>query len=334
MNDADRQALVERVTFEPVLDVRAQTIPWPAGLAPTPDLSVGAGGIPPSVDVLVVTWTAAEAEALADVFTPGVNRSRWHPYTENWAAFEPQLTYRSPAKESKRLASYCLTRIGSLQVLAMKSELHLATDADTAPIVQLWQQLLHRTNARLVITTGTAGGIGADTALGDIAIATRAKFNCTKTFAGKPWAQASFTSSPVPAGPQLATAIRDLIPINAERLQPEATRPPKIWPGVDVETIDFFGFDDTADSYGVRHNDPHARTEEMDDATLGLAVQGTGWTGQWVSVRNASDPQVPSSIGTLEMQSRWASSIYQRYGYWTTIGSAITCWAIIADTLT
>ena len=48
----------------------------------------------------------------------------------------------------------------------------------------------------MVITTGTAGGIGTNTQLGDVFVVTNAKFNCTKTFAQKPWAQQLFAGPP------------------------------------------------------------------------------------------------------------------------------------------
>jgi hypothetical protein len=46
------------------------------------------------------------------------------------------------------------------------------------------------------------------------------------------------------------------------------------------------------------------------------------------SIRNASDPQMDGP--DLNTEKQQAAAIYERYGYWTTIGSAITCWAAIA----
>lgn len=66
-----------------------------------------------------------------------------------------------------------------------------------------------------------------------------------------------------------------LWPPNAGRLHPVATRPPTLTVGAalgGVETVDYFGFANTTDSYGIVHNYPDARTEEMDDATLPLAL--------------------------------------------------------------
>jgi hypothetical protein len=241
------------------------------------------------------------------------------------------------------LGEYTYVTIGEKLVCLFHSQLHFATDDDTAPIVALWQQIISETNPSLVITTGTAGGIGATEVLGDVFVVNGAKFNCTKMFKDKPWAQQHFGSIGV-AG-SLATGtnfnlVDELIKVNAARLPSELTpRSPRTTVGGDVETVDYFGFDDTDDSYGIVADDAQAQTEEMDDATLPLALStmanGDGHVEPleipWLSIRNASDPQVPSSIGTLEEQSKWASDIYQKWGYTTTIGSALACWGVIAD---
>jgi nucleoside phosphorylase len=327
-------ALLARLTFEPEHEVLAP-IPWPTGLAPTVVSDTSSAGDPlPPADVLVVTWTAAEFLALADVLTPGRPSTSWSHYTENWSAYLPQLTDRSPAKEAGRLGEYALTQIGTKRVICFHSQLHLATDGTEPPIVQLWQQMIPEVKPQLVITTGTAGGIGTSTSLGDVFVVTGAKFNCTQTFKSKPWAQQRFDGPPLAAsGAFLNQAQNSLIPVNAGQLRPQATRDPVVVQGGDVETVDYFGFADTGDSYGIVRDDSLAHTEEMDDATLPLALSlsPAHASTSWLSVRNASDPEVASSIGDLEAQKKWASAIYEEYGYWTTVGSAITCWAVIAD---
>ncbi len=66
----------------------------------------------------------------------------------------------------------------------------------------------------------------------------------------------------------------------------------------------------------------------MDDAALALTCTTLADPPAWVSVRNASDPQIPS-VGTLPEQAKQAAKIYEQYGYWTTVNSAITTWALI-----
>lgn len=308
-----------------------EPIPWPDGLVPRPVPSSAASNDPlPPAEVLVVTWTYAEGMALADVMTPGVPSSSWQPYARNWAKYEPQLTDRSPARDARCMGYHALTQIGSTNVTLVKSELHLTTDAVSAPIVQLWQQMVAEVNPKLVISTGTAGGIGAQTQLGDVFAAPNAKFNCTELFAHQPWAQERFTGNGISAGPQ-AELFTSLVAPNAPQLRSIADRNPLLTFGGDVETVDYFAFANAEDTFGVARNDPLAHAEEMDDATLPLALSQVSDPPLWGSIRNASDPQVPASVGDIEAQERWAEAIYNKYGYWTTIGSAIACWIVITD---
>ena len=327
-------ALLARLTYAPK-KTKLTPIPWPQGLAPTlANVHNAPNQGLPRADVLVVTWTAAEAMALADVLTPGLSHPEWATYKENFATFLPHLTWRSPAKEAKRLGEYAVIKIGDKSVVCFHSQLHLATDDNTAPVVALWKQIIAEVKPSLIITTGTAGGIGASTVLGDVFIVQNAKFNCQKEFKSQSWAQQRFVQTvTLPVGAHVAYASEHLVPINAERLPKDLTpRMPVILGDTgDVETVDLFAFDDTDDSYGVVKNDPRAHTEEMDDGTLPLALSQMKSGLPWLSVRNASDPMVPSSLGDLAVQKKWAAKIYQRYGYWTTVNSALACWGIIAD---
>jgi nucleoside phosphorylase len=336
MEMAMQDLLLRRLTFSAGPQQLA-AIPWPEGLEPQPATHVTAHNqAMPKADVLVVTWTTAESEALADVLTPGHHRTTWAKYLKGWPEILKHLTGRSPARQAGCAAHFWTTKIGDLNVVVAKSELHLATDDGTAPVVTLWKSMIEDVQPKMVITTGTAGGIGAETVLGDVFIVANAKFNCTREFKNQPWAQQRFDQSgAVPSGQYLKLVEDTLIPVNAGQLKPSgvADRLPKVGIGGDVETVDYFAFADTDDSYGVVKNDPTAHTEEMDDATLPLALEQMGDAGniQWLSIRNASDPEVPSSIGDLEAQSKWASKIYEKYGYWTTVGSALAVWGVIAD---
>lgn len=319
--------VLDRILFE-AKPAPLTPIPWPAGLAPTKPAKLATEM--PKADVLVITYTAAEAQALADVLTPGHPSSAWTKYTTNWSSFEKQLTGRSPAKYSKCAGVWAQTEINGKSVVLFKSDLHLSTDSTTLPVKQLIEQLVAEVSPELVITTGTAGGIGAETQLGDVAVTNGAKFNCREAFKSAPFAQATYAGPSWTAGSRLTTAA-GLVEVNAARLKPIAARPPKISTAIGlpgVETVDYFGFADTDDSYGIVADDSHALTEEMDDACVPLAL---GEATRWLSIRNASDPQVASSVGDLEAQKKWAAGIYAKYGYWTTVGSAIACWAVVAD---
>ena len=51
--------------------------------------------------------------------------------------------------------------------------------------------------------------------------------------------------------------------------------------------------------------------------------------GRWVAVRNVSDPQIKAE-GTLQDQAKVAAQIYKGFGRWSSVCSAIVCWALIA----
>lgn len=325
MNTA-AELLLDRLAFAPETP-HMSPIPWPAGLAPAPaPTSLTSRGTLPQADVLVITWTAAEAQALADVLTPGVQSRDWMPYRNNWAQYEPQLTDRSPARDSQRLGSFCMTKIGDTLVCCFKSELHPATDADTLPTAQLAAQIAGETGALLVITTGTAGGAGDGTVLGDVNVATAIHADFTTRLAHKPWSQAQWGTAEVTSSQQVFLEhAATLFAVNGNRL-PSAPRAPEVVAGHVVST-DFFAFADRTDHFGLVAYDPAIRAVEMDDAAIALGVLGMIGAPALMSVRNASDPVMPD--GSVA-SARKASQIYKQYGYWTTLNSAVTCWALIA----
>ena len=97
----------------------------------------------------------------------------------------------------------------------------------------------------------------------------------------------------------------------------------------EIVTTDFFAFDDTSDTFGL---EGLGLAVEMGDAVLGMVVKQMGAKApKWAAVRNASDPQIDSAGLTKKEAATKAGQIYERFGYWTTIPSAITCWALIVD---
>ena len=311
-------------------------IAWPSGLAPTPK-PISTAPKPsaplPTCDYLVVTWTVAEALALSDTLTPGYeSKTGWYDYDHNYVSvFAPLIRKGAPASESKRLGSYFVTTIGGKKVVCFKSELHMSQDGPKLPIKLLWQQLLLETQAKLIITTGTAGGIGGGIELGDVVVAQSVRFDCQKSFKNASFHKASYDCSTVSS--QKFTVAQTLMAANAAKL-PVAKRNPAIFTRstknvtpIDVVTTDFFAFDDTTNNYGLQGL---GSAVEMGDAVLGLVIAGLGsGAPRWTAVRNASDPQID---GTLPMpeQNKTAAQIYEKFGYWTTVCSAIATWAIIA----
>ena len=92
-------------------------------------------------------------------------------------------------------------------------------------------------------------------------------------------------------------------------------------------TTDFFGFDTSDDHYKLQGL---GDVSEMGDAVLGLVAAEMGASApRWLAVRNVSDPQIKAE-GTLKQQAALAAQIYKGFGRWSSVCSAITCWAAIA----
>src|SRR5262249_37801326 len=117
---------------------------------------------------------------------------------------------------------------------------------------------------------------------------------------------------------------------NAGQLPKDNTRPPQIITAKalpsSVVTTDFFGFDTSDNHYKLQGL---GDVSEMGDAVLGLVAQELGTKApRWICVRNVSDPQIKAE-GTLKQQAAVAAQIYKGFGRWSSVCSAIVCWALI-----
>ena len=336
---------------------------WPAGLAPIPvdDVGVDPDAPLPHADYVVVTWTAAEARALANVLTPGVDAAtKWHPYHHNYDALLPTIRAGAPARSARRLASWYRISIGGRSGLCMKSELHLNQDSiktgdgtATLPVADLFRQIIAEVGPKLIITTGTAGGTLADAELGDVVITRAARFRLADEFRNETFNGTTYTSpADIPVA-QLAAATA-LLDVSTTRLHeadfgPPTTRYPfgSLLPGfaneprllcdgrdfpafLPILTTDYFEF-----GTSTNHLGDVGCGVEMGDAVLGLVAAELGAAApRWLVVRNASDPPIngalPTSPFVPDMQAHWALFYYEQYGYWTSVNSALACWALIA----
>jgi hypothetical protein len=314
--------------------------PWPAGGAPTPIVLTPAPKPTDSLsrfkgyDAVVVTWTAAEAAALAALFTPGHTISEWFEYRHGIAAYLPLVTgAKSPFNDSSSemaryyhsLGLYFPCQIGSAKVLLFKSGLHLAYDGPATPVKKLMAEIAEAVGPKIFITTGTAGAIGADVLLGDVVAGGSVRFDCTGQFEAEPWHDEAFTPSPIPAG-VLDSIDPALLALNAARV-PNARPTPKIWHGPTdaIVTTDIFAFDDSTDHYKLQGL---GRVCEMGDAMVAMALQGMDNIA-WHAIRNASDPQIPNPENNIEKADQQAAQIYAKYGGLTTAASVIATWAVI-----
>ncbi len=285
-------------------------------------------------DAVVMTWTAAEAAALAALFTPNHLPSTWYEYRHGVADYIPLVTgSKAPFKDSSpdmaryfhSLGLYMPCTVGDKKVLLIKSGLHLDYDGPAIPLRKLVTELAQTINPNVFITTGTGGGIGKTTALGDIVISEVVKFDCTTQFAKETWAKAQYKSSSVPTG-ALAAITPALLEVNASFLPGKPT--PKVWHSATdaIVTTDFFGFDDSTDHYKLQGQ---GRVCEMGDAMVAQALQAFPKV-KWFAIRNASDPQIANADGNMEEANKSAGDIYTKYGAFTTAGSAIASWAVLS----
>lgn len=317
---------------------RFTDIPWPKGLAPKTGGSPGKGSGPlPKADVLVVTWTVDEGHALSRVLTPGKDsKNDYVSYTHNYAQIAAKMRKGCPALNAKRLGAYWTTAIGAKKVVVFKSDSHLSQDTKTLPKnngtlpnEDVWAQIIAEVQPKLVITTGTAGGIGKDCEVGDVVVSPIVRFDCQKWLKNQPYHDAEYQDA-APGAKYLAQA-KTLFKANSDQLPKDNTRPPQITKSADAKsavlTTDFFGFDTSDDRYKLQGM---GSVSEMGDAVLGLVASKMGSKApDWVAVRNVSDPQIKAE-GTPKEQAQAAAQIYKAYGRWSSVCSGIVCWALIA----
>jgi hypothetical protein len=198
----------------------------------------------------------------------------------------------------------------------------------TLPNEDVWRQIIKEVGPSLVITTGTAGGIGKDCEVGDVVVSPIVTFDCKNWLKKEPFRSSSYRNGAIKKT-KFAVA-RKLFKANAAQLPPDNIRAPKIVTATNaasgVLTTDFFGFDTSDDHYGLQGL---GAVSEMGDAVLGLlASSPDGPKADWVAVRNVSDPQIKAE-GTLKEQAHAAAQIYKGFGRWSSVCSAIVCWALI-----
>ncbi len=334
--DSESTAGLQFLAFTTATGLSRYTdVPWPKKLAPeTGPKPRGDGSGPlPRADVLLVTWTVDEGHALSRVLTPGEDsRNDYLSYTHNFATISKKMRKACPALQAKRLGAYWTTSIGGKSVVVFKSDSHMSQDGPQLPNIDVWRQIMREVRPKLVITTGTAGGIGTQFEVGDVIVSPIVRFDCTAKFKSKPFAQFHYSSKPAKTT-HFATA-RALFKVNAPQLPKDNTRLPKIFRvgttalSSSVVTTDFFGFDTSDNHYKLKGL---GDVSEMGDAVLGLVAEDMGVDApRWLAIRNVSDPQIKADGLTIRQQAAIAAQIYKGFGRWSSVCSAITCWASIA----
>jgi nucleoside phosphorylase len=193
-------------------------------------------------------------------------------------------------------------------------------------MVDLWKQLIAEVKPKIVITSGTGGGIGADIGLGDVVIGQQVRFHLTGELKSKPYAKAAYPCTAFSAAIEKkmkALITTDLLSPNGDKLDPP--RIPKIiFSPTGIVSTDTFAFDDSTDHFGLQGL---GQCCDMGDATLGLAISQLGaGAPKWIAIRNASDPQIENKSGIAEAK-KVAEQIYAKSQCLTTAGSVVASWA-------
>ncbi len=291
----------------------AVAVPWPAAHRPAPDPPTHApteASPLPRRDVLNVTWTAGEARTLASLLT-GDNYDGWFEYRHKVSTFIPKVTgpkapfngtQSSQVRYHHSLGLYYPFTIGGISALAFKSGLHMAYDGPAVPVVDLWRQIVAEVKPKLLITTGTGGGIGSDTKLGDVVISAHVRFES---------AHHERAAQAQRRPPRHAADSQDVLPEHV---------------AVDDRLDRHLRVDDSTDYYKLQGL---GRCCDMGDATLGLAMSELGAAApKRIAIRNASDPQIPNPDQKISEAHKQSTAIYAKYQCITTAGSVIASWAV------
>jgi hypothetical protein len=326
-------------------------------------------------DVLIVLYTEDETSALLDVFTGNntwspARAKTWCGYAHNFATFKPIIEGISgdTALEQGMFGYLSAVRIGTKTVVLYKSELHPKQNGNKLPFVPVMRQLIGELAPSLVIGTGTAGAIGSRLNCGDVAITSSARFHCKVQYPDEPeinvmsanaseltndvtigtryldYAAANLTSLSLPG---LSQCYGDLQKLSGYGFVKKNVQPPAIYttgvnavPGPEpmaIVSADYLTVDDNHDSEGL---ESLGIMNDTDDAFLFYAIStlSGGAKPNWLSVRNASEPQIvakPFPAGTssetiINTLKATAGSIYGIYQYCTTLNSAFACWGVVA----
>ena len=230
----------------------------------------------------------------------------------------------------------------------------------------LFNQIIDEARPNVFLTVGTAGGVFAEQDLGDVVVTRAAKFRLQDEFKNEPFNGKTYVcdwkipTSRFGDATNLMATFKDNLQEPPEFLPPTAsfTKPvggfpkpvrpynPNIWLDGQVvnhhKTMPKFHPILTTDyfEYGTSVNHLEERAVRWRWETLYWALPSKRGrlsgkhTPNWAVVRNCSDPQINGLLKDQpkkeSLQVLWAVYYYSSFGYWTSIMSALTTWAIVA----
>jgi hypothetical protein len=286
----------------------------------------------PKADFLIITWTAAETQAMALVF--GKGQYRFNGEDDN--NFTPLLfsDLTKPAEETYHAYFFHAT-VNGKSVVCMKSEFHPKVQPSETTL--FFERLIGASSSRnvsTVITSGTAGGIWEKLDLGDVVVTNSARFGMTMT---KEQQALHFTGAPKVVGEHPPAGYSNWYDyVNAEILKKDtclnsglisaggrkaASGSPSIYYKAtegnltDVVTNSRISDDECGRIATYR---TLGATLDENDAYVASALKAVAFTN-WVSIRNVSD--LPCAASSDDQ--------YDRFGYCSSICGAYAIWAFI-----
>ena len=172
------------------------SVPWPDQLEPT-QIPLGphkpgqtiTGPVQFKADVLILLYTEEETSAFLEVFTGNkdwstTRRNTWYPYGHNFAQLSSSIQgiKGDYALEHGFFGYLNAMQIGDQKVAVFKTELHAKVNGNKLAIVQVFQQLVTELSPSLVLSTGTAGGMGGVLMCGDVVVTSTARFRVSTTY--------------------------------------------------------------------------------------------------------------------------------------------------------
>ncbi|MGH1427826.1 MAG: hypothetical protein ACRBEE_07790 [Arenicella sp.] len=319
----------------------------------------------PAADIAIITWTSDEWSAFDHVFiNSDTERGR---YAKSWR------DYWHPYPSAKPILYFQLVTVkksdnSDINVLLVKSEVHLAHAPWRSGLQDMVKELLQSSGAKTVLSTGTAGAAQDDQKLGDVVLTTSAKiwlkksenlpcdynnnsFEGCQRFTSTPLLQDVQQHLMMPLSNVWNKSVIDelLLKLNSESksevmsyqytyndlvnsaLDPEnlTSNQVQILNDVPLLTTDFYYTTDTAHPLDYSFL-------EMDDAVIAHQASAMDRDVNYAFIRNISDPVVVAKDAQgnpvpESVQGNWSGMIYSYSGFYTSFNSALTAWATITQ---
>jgi len=286
----------------------------------------------PKSDVVVITWTAAETQAMALVFGKGLYNFEGQDDNN----FTPLLFSDLPKPTGEQYhAHFFRATVNGKSVLCLKSEFHPKLQPSETTL--FFERLVGKSSSRnvgTVITSGTAGGIWASLDLGDVVVTSGARFGLTMPTEQQALlltGLADVVGSNAPTGYgnwyELVNAqiLKKDSCLNSGLISTGGRKAASAAPGIHYKPS---GTNLTYVVTNSRISDDECgriatyrtlgATLDENDAYVASALKAISFSS-WVSIRNVSD--LPCAASSDDQ--------YDRFGYCSSICGAYAIWAFI-----